>query len=205
MSNIRAFQRLLTPITVRIRRIIVGAIIKAVNDETDLQNMQIKTIGQAVYNNVEVFGQYGIACNPPLDLDAIAVERNGKYIVIAVGDRKYRIKCLESGDVCVYDMRNQMVKLSKDGITLDDVNDNHISMSKEGVIINGVKITQNGVVTTPGTITSGGDIKSGGDVISSTGKTMDTHAHDIGQTTSISGASTAGAPAIVATTTPPTK
>lgn len=60
-----------------------------------------------------------------------------------------------------------------------------------------------GAVTTGATITSGGNITSGGDVISSSGKTLDTHTHQIAQTMSITGASTSGPTAIVATTTPP--
>lgn len=211
MDSIRAFQRLLTPILARIRRVVMGSVIKMVDDSGDLQKMQIETIGHSVYDNIEKFGQFGFASNPPIGLDAIIVERNGKYICIAIGDRKYRIKNLESGDVAIYDMRGQIVKLNADGITVNDAfgntvttansginltdkNGNNIIMGGSGINLNGVIITQDGTMTTPSTITAGGDITSG------SGKTLDTHKHEVPG---------AGAlvppPAPTPTTTPPTE
>lgn len=214
MDTFRALQRLMSPIITRVRRMCLGAIIRSVNDDGDLQRMQVESIGHSVYDNVERFGQFGFTSNPPAGLDAIIIERTGKHIVVAVGDRKYRIKNLEPGDAAVYDIRGQKIilnetgiaatdafgnnaKMDGSGITLTDINGNTISMTAAGVNINGVLITQDGTMTTPSTITAGGDITSG------TGKTLDTHTHQIAQTMSITGASTSGPTAITATTTPP--
>lgn len=238
MDTFRALQRLMAPIITRIRRVCLGAIIRRVDDGGDLQRMQVESIGHSVYDNVEKFEQFGFTSNPPLGLDAIIIERCGKHIIVAIGDRKYRIKNLESGDTAIYDAHNQTIILNKDGITvtdtqnntvvmnsdginttdtngnnvkmngsginLTDINGNNITMSSAGVNINGVLITQSGVMTTPSTVTTGGAITSGGDVTSSSGKTLDTHTHEIAQTLSITGASTSGPTAITATTTPPT-
>jgi len=238
MDTFRALQRLMAPIITRIRRVCLGAIIRRVDDGGDLQRMQVESIGHSVYDNVEKFEQFGFTSNPPLGLDAIIIERCGKHIIVAIGDRKYRIKNLESGDTAIYDAHNQTIILNKDGITvtdtqnntvvmnsdginttdtngnnvkmngsginLTDINGNNITMSSAGVNINGVLITQAGVMTTPSTVTTGGAITSGGDVTSSSGKTLDTHTHEIAQTLSITGASTSGPTAITATTTPPT-
>ena len=133
MDSIRAFQRLLTPILARIRRVIMGSVIKMVDDSGDLQKMQVQTIGRSVYDNIEKFGQFGFTSNPPAGLDSIIVERNGKYISIAIGDRKYRIKNLASGDVAIYDMRGQIVKLNADGITVNDAFGNTVTTTNSGI------------------------------------------------------------------------
>ncbi len=55
--NPTALKRFLTPIIARIRRVIAGAVIKAVNDNTDLQKMMVQSIGGGTYDNVEHFGE----------------------------------------------------------------------------------------------------------------------------------------------------
>lgn len=150
MDSIRAFQRLLTPILARIRRVVMGSVIKMVDDSGDLQKMQIETIGHSVYDNIEKFGVFGVASNPPAGLDAIIVERNGKYISIAIGDRKYRIKNLESGDTVIYDIRGQKIVLNKDGIAVNDTNGNKIIMNNYGIDTtdkngNDVKMYESGI------------------------------------------------------------
>lgn len=180
----------------RIRRVILGATVKSTDDATPLQQMKVQTLGRALYDKVEVYAQFGFTSRPPDGLDAVIAERNGKYVVIAVGDRKFRIRNLESGDTVIYDMRGQTITLNKTGIRvadvfsntitmdtsgvkIDDKNDNHIAMAADGITINGVLITQAGAVTTPATVKTGGLITSGGDVKSSTGKTLDTHTHGV--------------------------
>jgi len=217
MNTIQTFKRLMSPIIARVRRVILGANIKSTNDSTPLQQMQVQSLGRALYDKVEVFGQFGFTSRAPDGLDAIIAERNGKYIVIAVGDRQFRIRNLESGDSVVYDMRGQTIVLNKSGITItdvfnnvitmnsagvkiDDKNSNHIVMNASGntitdafgnsistaaggITINGVLITQAGVVTMPATLTTsgaldaGGAITAGGDITSGSGKTLDTHVH----------------------------
>ena len=188
MDTLRGLQRLLIPVMARIRRVCLGSIIRRVDDSGPLQQMQVESLGHSVYDNVEKFGQFGFTSNPPLGSDAIIIERCGKHIILGVGDRKYRIKNLESGDTAIYDIRGQIVKLNADGITINDAfgnsvitndsginitdkNGNNITMESGGINLNGVVITQNGTMTTPSTITAGADIISG------TGKTMDTHVH----------------------------
>lgn len=150
MDTFRALQRLLTPILARIRRVVMGAVIKMVDDSGDLQKMQTQTLGRSVYDNIEKFGVFGVASNPPAGLDAIIVERNGKYICIAVGDRKYRIKNLESGDTAIYDIRGQTIVLNKDGIAVNDTNGNKVIMNEDGVDTtdkngNNIKMNASGV------------------------------------------------------------
>lgn len=215
MNSVVALKRFLTPVLARIRRVILGATIESTNDAAPLQQMKVRTLGRALYDNVELFGQFGFTSRAPDGLDAIIAERNGKYIVIAVGDRKYRIRDTETGDTVVYDVRGQTIVLNKDGIKISDKNGNHIVMNSagntisdafensistgaDGVTINGVLITQSGAMTTPSTVTTGGLIKSGGDVKSSTGKTLDTHTHEVPAASAIT-----PPPAPTPSTTPP--
>lgn len=231
MDTFRALQRLMAPIITRIRRVCLGAIIRRVDDDGDLQRMQVESIGHSVYDNVEKFEQFGFTSNPPLGLDAIIIERCGKHIIVAIGDRKYRIKNLESGDTAIYDVRGQTIILNKTGISVTDAhgntvvtdsnginttdtNGNNVKMDGSGINltdINGNNITMssagvniNGVlITQVGVMTTPKTITAGGDITSGAGNSMDTHTHQIAQTMSITGASTSGPTAITATTTPP--
>lgn len=153
MDSLRALQRLLTPVLTRIRRSVMGSVIKMVDDSGDLQKMQVQSIGNSVYDNIEKFGVFGVASNPPAGLDAIIVERNGKYISIAIGDRKYRIKNLQSGDTVLYDMRGQIIKLNADGITVNDSNGNSIKTTGSGIDTtdkngNNIKLDSSGISMT---------------------------------------------------------
>lgn len=149
MDTFRALQRLMSPIITRVRRICLGAIIRRVDDEGDLQKMQVESIGHSVYDNVEKFEQFGFTSNPPLGLDAIIIERAGKHIIVAIGDRKYRIKNLESGATAVYDMRGQIIQLDSRGITVNDAFGNKIITTSAGIDTtdangNNVKMDGNG-------------------------------------------------------------
>lgn len=223
MDTFRALQRLMSPIITRVRRICLGAIIRSVNDDGDLQRMQVESIGHSVYDNVERFGQFGFTSNPPAGLDAIIIERTGKHIVVAVGDRKYRVKNLEPGDAAVYDIRGQQIILNETGIaatdafgnnvvsdsrgiTTTDTNGNNAKMDGSGITltdINGNTISMtaagvniNGVlITQDGTMTTPSTITAGGDITSGTGKTLDTHVHSFPYM--------AGSSAATGTTNPP--
>ncbi len=190
MNSITSMKRFLTPILARIRRVILGAKIESTDDATPLQQMKVQTLGRAVYDKVEVFGQFGFTSRPPNGSDAIIVERNGKYIVIAVGDRQHRIRNIESGDSVVYDVRGQTIILNKSGIMttdvfdntittdangvkIDDKNNNHIVMNAAGTSVtdkfgNSIStsskgVTINGVVITKtGAVTTPSTITSGG-------------------------------------------
>ena len=153
MDTLRSLQRLLTPVMARIRRVVMGSVIKMVDDSGDLQKMQVQSIGRSVYDNIESFGVFGMASNPPIGLDAIIVERNGKYISIAIGDREYRIKDLESGDTAIYDIRGQIIKLNKDGIKIRDSFGNNIQTTESGIDTtdvngNNIKLDSTGISMT---------------------------------------------------------
>ena len=215
MDTIHNFRRLLTPILARIRRVVTGAIIKIVDDSGDLQKMQVQGLGRSVYDNIENFGVFGVSSNPPAGLDAIIVERNGKYISIAIGDRKYRIKNLEPGDTVLYDIRGQIIKLNADGITVNDSNGNSIkttgsgisitdsngnsiAMTSAGVNINGLVITTSGAVTAPSTIEATGNVTAA-DLKTATGGLLSAHYHLGGTIVDpITGQMVTGAPVPVA-------
>lgn len=205
MNTFRALQRLISPIITRIRRVCMGAIIRRVDDSGNLQKMQVETLGHSVYDNVEKFEQFGFTSNPPLGLDAIIIERAGKHIIVAIGDRKYRIKNMKSGDTAIYDVRGQTIILNETGIaTTDahgnkiitdssgikttDTNGNDIKMEASGISLtdkngNNIKMSSAGVdingvlITKSGAMTTPSTIVAGDDITSGTGKTLDTHVH----------------------------
>ena len=102
---------------------------------------------------------------------------------ISVTDAHGNTVVTDSNGINTTDTNGNNVKMDGSGINLTDINGNNITMSSAGVNINGVLITQAGVMTTPSTITAGDDITSG------IGTSLDAHTH--GVTTAVSTSSPA--------------
>ena len=90
---------------------------------------------------------------------------------------------MNSAGVKIDDKNSNHIVMNASGNTITDAFGNSISTAAGGITINGVLITQAGVVTMPATLTTsgaldaGGAITAGGDITSGSGKTLDTHVH----------------------------
>lgn len=89
-----------------------------------MQTVQVEVWGSDdVRDDVEHFEPFGLTARPA-DADSsggpdalVAVLGDADHsVVVAVADRRYRITGLAKGDVCVYDARGQVVRLTTDGI-----------------------------------------------------------------------------------------
>ena len=105
----------------RIKNMIARAVITAVNDAAKMQTVQISLLADEVKGGVERFQQYGFTGVPREGAEALALFLGGSRshgIVIAVDDRRYRLKGLEKGEVALYDDLGQKVHLTRDGIEI---------------------------------------------------------------------------------------
>lgn len=111
-----AIQRMLAPIRQRIFLSIARAVVKAINDSTKLQSMQVALLADEVRDCVERFQQYGFTSVPLEGAEAVVIFPGGNRshgLVINVDDRRYRLKALKGGEVALYTDEGDYIKLCR--------------------------------------------------------------------------------------------
>lgn len=130
-----AVARQMKAIADRARLMIGRAVIAAVDDAQRAQALQLDLLADETQDGVERFQEYGFTSHPHPGAEAITAFVGGLRshgVVIAVEDRRYRLKGLAEGEVALYDDQGQMVKLGRDAITISTPKD---------ISIEGVKVT----------------------------------------------------------------
>lgn len=107
----------MTELNNRVRNLVGRCVVAAVDDTTKMQTMQI-TLSAGEDREVERFQNYGFTSVPKAGAEGLAVAvggDRGHTVVIAVDDRRYRLKALASGEVAVYNHTGASVVLKADG------------------------------------------------------------------------------------------
>ena len=102
---IRAVQKMLAPIRRRVMLIASRGVIELVDDTPKCQSVQVSALADEVLDEVEHFQSFGFTSVPPKGSECIVLSLGGNRstsVVLAVGDRRVRLKGLNSGDVAVY-------------------------------------------------------------------------------------------------------
>lgn len=116
------FNHLIRPLKRRVMLMISRAVIKIVNDAEGIQKVQAVGYGDELLENVERFQEYGLTSRPKGNAEAVVAAVAGgrsHTIVIAVDDRRFRLRNLEAGEVALYDDLGQKVHLKRDGIYVE--------------------------------------------------------------------------------------
>jgi len=103
--SIEDFKRMIAPFHRMIRMSISRGVIKKVNDDPKMQEMQVKMLKDEVYSDLERFCEYGFTSVPLDKAEAIVVCIGGNRdhsVIIKTDDRRYRLKSLEGGEVALY-------------------------------------------------------------------------------------------------------
>lgn len=90
----------------RIANIFSRGTIQRVTDTTGTQTVQVSLYADESRDNIEHPQEYGYTSRAPVGAEAIAAFFNGGRdhgVVITVFDKRYRIKSLQAGEVCIYD------------------------------------------------------------------------------------------------------
>lgn len=106
-----------------------GTLVKA-DDSKKWQEVTIRSEAKRKFTNVEAVHPYGFTAVPlpPKDdtgseaAEAIVVYLDGDMshpVVLAIGDRRYRLKGLKDGEAAIYDDLGQKVHITRDGIRVD--------------------------------------------------------------------------------------
>lgn len=110
------FARLSAPLMRRIRSAIGRGFVRLVNDALKMQGLQVSLLADETWDNVERFQEYGFTSHPHPNAEAIVVFPGGKRdhgIVIAVDDRRYRLKSMAPGEVALYSDEGDYVWLKR--------------------------------------------------------------------------------------------
>lgn len=122
-----ALDRLLAPLRRRLALLVSRAAVLATRDGAKLQTCRLKLLAhEAPVPDVERFGEYGLASRPQAPdaaggPEAIAVAvggARGHLVILAVEDRRFRLRALEEGEVALYDDLGQAVHLTRAGIVV---------------------------------------------------------------------------------------
>lgn len=101
--------------------LLARAVVKLVNAARKLQALQVSVHAGEVRDDVEQFEPYGMTAHPFSGAEALVIPVGGSAdhtVAIVVADRRYRVKGLAEGEVCIYDDQGQRVHLTRSGIVI---------------------------------------------------------------------------------------
>ena len=116
------FNRLIRPLKRRVFLMVSRAVIKIINDAEGIQKLQLVGYDGELHEGVERFQEYGFTSHPKSGAEAVVVAvagNRGHSLVIALDDRKFRLKSLQPGEMAIYDDLGQKVHLKRDGIYVE--------------------------------------------------------------------------------------
>lgn len=151
----------------RIFGLVLRGVIRNAIDSGDLQVVQIGALADETHDDIERFQEYGFSSVPLDGAEAVMVcvaGRRDGAMVIAVDDRRYRLKGLTKGEVAIYTDQNDRIVIKRDG-TIEV----HASTKVE---ITAPSVTMSGDLTVDGTITGTTDVVGGG-------KSLKNHTHSV--------------------------
>lgn len=112
----------LPALTRRVRLTVARGVLHLVKDALKVQAVQAEFLAGEVRDGIERFQDYGFTSVPLAGMEVVAVFLGGDRsngVVIAVGDRQYRLNSLRPGEVALYDDRGQKVHLTREGIEVE--------------------------------------------------------------------------------------
>ncbi|PCJ57844.1 MAG: hypothetical protein COA65_08850 [Rhodospirillaceae bacterium] len=117
----RVVQKLIAPLRRRVQLMVSRAVIRVIDDSLKGQELQITGLAGEVLDGVEHIQTYGLTSHPHPGAEAIALAVGGSRshaVVVAVGDRRYRLTGLAQGEVALHDDLGQKIILHRDRIEL---------------------------------------------------------------------------------------
>lgn len=189
-----AVRRLVEGVHRRVMLAVARAVVRLVDDSKKLQEVQLALLAGEMRGAVERFQNYGFTSVPHANAEAAVVFVGGNRdhgLVLAVDDRRYRVKSLQAGEVCIYTDEGDRIHLKRGRLvevttgTLKVTAAAKIELTAPEIEINAATLVD---VNTP-LLDANHDIKASGDVYDHAGtgdqRTMagmrtiyNTHTHD---------------------------
>lgn len=161
-------RRAVAPMKARLGLMIGRGVVALVNDSLKLQGLQLELLSDELRDNVERFQNYGFTSHPHPGAEAVAAAVAGSrdhLVVLAVDDRRYRLKGLQQGEVAIYTDEGDQVVLRRGGVI-------EVTASTKVRLVTPL-VEATGELQVAGNITSGANITAAGNVADQGGaKTM---------------------------------
>lgn len=118
---INFFNRAIAPLKRRVMLMVGRAIITAIDDSKDIQQLQLKIYADEVKDEVEHFQEFGFRSHPPIGSEAIIFALGGNRehgVVIGTEHRPSHagIPVLDEGDCVVYNKNGKYIHIVGDNI-----------------------------------------------------------------------------------------
>jgi phage baseplate assembly protein V len=115
---IEVLNKLIAPLRTRIANLVSRAVVSLVDDSKKMQLLQLGVLTDESRDDVERFQNYGFTSVPLEGAEAVVVFVGGRRdhgLAIAVEDRRYRLRNLESGEVAVYTDQGDSIVIRRGG------------------------------------------------------------------------------------------
>jgi phage baseplate assembly protein V len=155
----QALARAMAPLAHRVRMMLARAVVSLVRDGTGLQSLQVELLEGEVREDCERVQNYGFTSHPHPGAEAVAACVGGNrdhVLVLAVDDRRFRLKPLAQGEVALYTDEGDKVVLKRGGVI------ELTAASKVRIVTPLVEVTGN--VTVAGSLSVQGSIDGGADI-----------------------------------------
>jgi phage baseplate assembly protein V len=144
-------------------------IVTRVNDAGAIQLIRGKLMDGEDYDQMERVQQYGLTSVPLAGAELLSTFIGGNRdhaVVVAVDDRRYRLRGLKDGEMAIYDDQGQKVHLTRTGIVINGA-------GKPITIQNAPEIDmKTPLVKMDGDLRVGGKVVAAGDITDGSGKSM---------------------------------
>ncbi len=117
---IRTINKITAPLARRVNLMVARGVLSLVNDAAKMQGVQVKLLSGEV-RDMERFQNYGFTSQPHAGAEVAAVFVGGNRdhgLVLAVDDRRYRVKALAAGEVALFDDLGHTITLTRAGIVI---------------------------------------------------------------------------------------
>lgn len=123
-----SLDRILGPLRRRIGLLVGRAVLESVDDAKLAQVLQVAILAGET-RRLERFQEYGFTSHPFAGAEAVVVSPNAdraQGIIVAVEDRRYRLKALPEGEVALYDDLGNVVHLQRGEVLVNAVTKAHV-------------------------------------------------------------------------------
>lgn len=159
---IDAVRKAVAPLARKAAMMIGLATVRLLTDGKGLQLLQVDGLDGETLDEVERFQDYGLVSRPKAGAEGILLSvmgARGESVIIAVADRRYRLRTLEEGEVALHDDQGQVVHLKRTSIDVQTPFDVNVTAGQKVNITASEEVR----VVAPIVIVESQDIQLGGE------------------------------------------